>query len=38
LSPTDACVGSGIEGGPTPAAAAQTHERVLTFFKTLFGR
>ena len=38
LRPTDACVGSGIEGGPTPAAAAQTHERVLTFFKTLFAR
>jgi dienelactone hydrolase len=38
LRPTDACVSTGIEGGPAPAAAAQTHERVLTFFKTLFAR
>jgi hypothetical protein len=38
LRPTDACVSSGIEGGPAPAAAALTHERVLMFFKTLFAR
>jgi dienelactone hydrolase len=38
LRPTDACVGSGIGGGPTPAAASPTHESVLTFFRTLFGK
>jgi hypothetical protein len=38
LRPTDACVNTGIEGGPTPEAAAETHTRVLTFFKTLFAK
>jgi hypothetical protein len=38
LRPTDACVSAGIEGGPTPAAAAQTHAHVLTFYKTLFAK
>lgn len=38
LQSTDACVGTGIEGGPAPAAAAQTRARTLSFFKTLFAR
>jgi dienelactone hydrolase len=36
LRATDACVSTGIEGGPTPAAGAQVQARVLAYFKTLF--
>lgn len=36
LRASDACVSAGIEGGPTPAAGAQVHARVLAFLKTLF--
>jgi dienelactone hydrolase len=38
LRPNDVCVSTGIEGGPTPVAAAQTHARVLMFYKTLFAK
>jgi dienelactone hydrolase len=38
VQPADACISTGTEGGPTPAAAAQTHARVLKFFEMLFAR
>jgi dienelactone hydrolase len=37
LKATDACVSTGIEGGPTPAAGAQVRARVLADLKRWFG-